>query len=52
MREKQYWRRVDLLWEIKISIPFASGKIKSDGCLFTLYFDYSRKNIDREIKFK
>ena len=27
-------------------------KIKSDGCLFTLYFDYSRKNIDRETKFK
>jgi hypothetical protein len=30
----------------------AEGKIKSYEGLFTPYFDYSRKNIDREVKFK
>jgi len=30
----------------------ADGKIKPDRGLFTPYFDYSRKNIDREVKFK
>ena len=29
-----------------------NGKIKSNGCLFALYFDYSRKNIDGETEFE
>ena len=34
------------------TVPLAEGKIKPYEDLFTPYFDYSCKNIDREVKFK
>ena len=34
------------------TVPLTEGKIKPYEDLFTPYFDYSCKNIDREVKFK